>query len=370
MQIKKTAIAIMMFFVTAFAFADFASAQGYSPLVQIPGVSLISGTTNLSLYLVGMYNFLLSVVGIVAVMMLIIGGMRYITAAGNQAAVSDAKDIIYNALFGLLLAILSWVIVAEINPDVLYIKNPSSEFASSDPVNLGLCGTYNAIAGTCICDDTTPIAGTTDAQDCHDQCMAGGHCNVAGQNICILPGTPVGNTEDSRRELNEIYDGLCQCIDGEEPPFAAGQTCHELCLAAGHCLVANMKIGHYQFFVDPAISIEERTEKYCIHEANKANPLVFTDELDAIVCGEAISGNPISVWEWDWDGDGAWDWPDAAGVFPAHPTFATYAQLLARPDCEPSITPSALLCPIKFRAVDSVGNFYEDVVWARVLAPS
>ncbi|MBU4078527.1 hypothetical protein KKE85_02895, partial [Patescibacteria group bacterium] len=62
----------------------------------------------------------LSVVGIVAVIMLIIGGMRYITAVGNPTAISDAKDIINSAITGLILALLSWVFISAINKCFLY----------------------------------------------------------------------------------------------------------------------------------------------------------------------------------------------------------------------------------------------------------
>ncbi|MFH1551531.1 MAG: hypothetical protein ABIC36_01465, partial [bacterium] len=50
-----------------------------------------------------------------AVIMLIIGGMRYITAVGNPSAIGDAKDIITNAIIGLILALLSWVFISAIN---------------------------------------------------------------------------------------------------------------------------------------------------------------------------------------------------------------------------------------------------------------
>ena len=187
MRIKKTAIAIIMFSaIIMFAGVNFAGAQGYIPLVQIPG--LPPGVpVNLSMYLVGLYDFILSIVGIVAVMMLIIGGMRYITAAGNQAAVSDAKDIITNALAGLLLAILSWVIVAEINPDVLYIKKPGAGFSSEDYVDWGKCGTYDTAVATCICKDTTDISAATitNQTECDRECRSQGYCEIEGMRCFV-----------------------------------------------------------------------------------------------------------------------------------------------------------------------------------------
>lgn len=170
----------MMFSVIAtFVGVNFVGAQVYTPLVQIP--RLPQGAVDLSMYLVGLYDFLLSVVGIVAVMMLIIGGMRYI------AAVSDTKDVITNALLGLLLAILSYVIVAEINPDVLYIKKPGAGFTSEDNVDWRACGRYRVpttgASHICTCKDTIVIAASLDAPpipitnqtDCDRECRLQGH---------------------------------------------------------------------------------------------------------------------------------------------------------------------------------------------------
>ncbi len=95
MPTKKTALIMAGFiFAVAIASANYAGAAvEWTPMVRIPGLPP-TGTVNLSMYLIGLYNFMLSIVGIVAVVMLIIGGMRYITAVGNPTAISDAKDII------------------------------------------------------------------------------------------------------------------------------------------------------------------------------------------------------------------------------------------------------------------------------------
>lgn len=96
------------------------SSGDYVPLVQIPGVD----TGNFLNYLRDIYNFLISIVGILAMAALVYGGFRYLTSVGNPAAVEDAKDIINSAVIGLVLALSSWLILNEINPDVLVLKKP------------------------------------------------------------------------------------------------------------------------------------------------------------------------------------------------------------------------------------------------------
>jgi len=56
----------------------------------------------------------------------VFGGFRYLTAAGNAAALADAKDTIWSALYGLLLALCTWIIVSTINPDLFYLKQPGT----------------------------------------------------------------------------------------------------------------------------------------------------------------------------------------------------------------------------------------------------
>ncbi len=56
-------------------------------------------------------NILLFVVGAVAVIMLIIGGLRYVTSNGDQNAVTGAKNTIMYALIGVVVAFLAFAAV-------------------------------------------------------------------------------------------------------------------------------------------------------------------------------------------------------------------------------------------------------------------
>ncbi len=56
-------------------------------------------------------NVILYVVGILAVVMVIIGGVQYTTSGGDQAAVTKAKNTILYGIVGLVIAILAYAIV-------------------------------------------------------------------------------------------------------------------------------------------------------------------------------------------------------------------------------------------------------------------
>jgi hypothetical protein len=56
-------------------------------------------------------NILLYVLGMVAVIMIVIGGIRYTTSNGDAGAVKSAKDTILYSVIGLVVAIMAYSIV-------------------------------------------------------------------------------------------------------------------------------------------------------------------------------------------------------------------------------------------------------------------
>lgn len=68
------------------------------------GMSLEDGIKNV-------VNVLLFLLGAIAVIMIIIGGIRYATSNGDAGAIKGAKDTILYAVIGLIVAILAYAIV-------------------------------------------------------------------------------------------------------------------------------------------------------------------------------------------------------------------------------------------------------------------
>ena len=56
-------------------------------------------------------NVVLYIVGIIAVAMLIIGGIRYVVSGGDAKKVTDAKNTVLYAIIGLIIAFLAYAIV-------------------------------------------------------------------------------------------------------------------------------------------------------------------------------------------------------------------------------------------------------------------
>ena len=78
------------------------------------GVDKSSGTkktTSLGELIRKVVDVLLFVLGAIAVIMIVIGGIRYTISQGDSAAVTSAKNTILYAVIGLVVALLAYAIV-------------------------------------------------------------------------------------------------------------------------------------------------------------------------------------------------------------------------------------------------------------------
>ncbi|MFA6227392.1 MAG: pilin [Candidatus Paceibacterota bacterium] len=95
---------------------------GYTPLEPSAfsqlGVGLVDGkiqTSNLSNFLRDIFNFGIAIAVVLSVVMISWGGILYMTT-DSWSGKEDGKEKIENALYGLALALVSWLILYTINP--------------------------------------------------------------------------------------------------------------------------------------------------------------------------------------------------------------------------------------------------------------
>ena len=62
-----------------------------------------------------MLNYLLGLVGSIALLFLIIAGVMYMTAGGSEEKITTAKRILTGAIIGLGIVLLAYSLLAEIN---------------------------------------------------------------------------------------------------------------------------------------------------------------------------------------------------------------------------------------------------------------
>ncbi|MCH7552022.1 hypothetical protein IIB49_01380 [Patescibacteria group bacterium] len=73
------------------------------------------------------YALLVGVSGLAAFVMIIAGGVQWMTSTGDPTKISSAKDKIQKALLGLLLVLASFLILQTINPEFSTLRAPPAQ---------------------------------------------------------------------------------------------------------------------------------------------------------------------------------------------------------------------------------------------------
>jgi hypothetical protein len=126
----------------------------YTPMEEIPGFAKTGSSVE---YILQLYQFGLWTVGVAAVLMISIGAFMYITSAGNASQTGKAKEYIFDAIAGVILALTSYVLLNTINPALVKIGNDNYGVTttsgcgggSSGTSTSGGSGTSGGGSGTC-----------------------------------------------------------------------------------------------------------------------------------------------------------------------------------------------------------------------------
>lgn len=107
-------------------------------------------------YIQLVYSFALGIVGIIATVLIMMGGVQWISAAGNEAIIGKAKEIIIAAVTGLVIALLSYIILLVINPKLINIGFNLQKIAITADSKLWTydkCTTSTFAGQTCVASD-------------------------------------------------------------------------------------------------------------------------------------------------------------------------------------------------------------------------
>ncbi len=77
------------------------------------------GDSNLVESITGIINAVIAVLGIVCVIVMIIGGVNYMTSSGDAGKVKKAKDTILYGVIGLVICVLAFAIVNFVIANIL-----------------------------------------------------------------------------------------------------------------------------------------------------------------------------------------------------------------------------------------------------------
>ncbi len=120
----------------------------------------------------------LSLMGLIFIGFVIFGGMRWMTAQGNEDLVTTAKDTIEAAVIGLVVVALSYAITNLIFSKVGGLASPTSTGSNTEPSLQGVgadctedsdCDGVCSLAGKCdkICEDDTSCIGNPNGPICN-----------------------------------------------------------------------------------------------------------------------------------------------------------------------------------------------------------
>ena len=139
-------------------------------------------TAMIGQYIRAIYKYAIGIVGILAAVVLMIGGVMWIVAGGSSTMIGEAKSWIGASLTGLVLALMSYLILATINPALVDLKTTEIKKVTS-PTQTSL-------------DASAPLSGN--GTNCCDgnndtQCSSGYICNMymttsacMGRGVCAV----------------------------------------------------------------------------------------------------------------------------------------------------------------------------------------
>ena len=102
------------------------AAGGFVPLADVGSqsskLSQIYNTSDLSGFVNGLFKFAISLGAIIAVLRIAWAGYLYMGSADMWSTKSKAKEILGNVTLGILLLLAIWLILTQINPDILKLN--------------------------------------------------------------------------------------------------------------------------------------------------------------------------------------------------------------------------------------------------------
>lgn len=91
----------------------------YEPMVSLPGVP--EGGVTFASYAPAIFQLVIGLGGVLAVIMIVIGGIQLVGSGANESWRKEGKEKIWNAVFGLIGMALIWIVLNLINPNLVNV---------------------------------------------------------------------------------------------------------------------------------------------------------------------------------------------------------------------------------------------------------
>ncbi|MBU0732041.1 hypothetical protein KKC88_04135 [Patescibacteria group bacterium] len=113
MNKKTLALAILLVIILGAAYS-----QGvFAYKLEVP-LGSATEVNSLPEYITIIYRFAMGIISLLCVLMIVFGGFSWITAAGNEQRIGNAKSTILGAIIGLIIALGSYTLLNTISPNL------------------------------------------------------------------------------------------------------------------------------------------------------------------------------------------------------------------------------------------------------------
>jgi hypothetical protein len=138
----------------------------------------------LAKYIQAIYNYGLAIAAILAAIVLMGGGLIWLTSGGDSSKVSKAKEMIVGAITGLVILFCAWIILNTVNPNLVNL-NPIN-ITSIAKVGMGCCQ-YSGKAEMTTDVDCKKNGGSYKTPEVTKGTNESSNYLVSGAQ-CVLPG--------------------------------------------------------------------------------------------------------------------------------------------------------------------------------------
>ena len=167
-------------------------------------------------YITGIYNYGLSVAGILAAIMLMAGGLLWLISGGDVGKITQAKELIVGSVTGLIILAASFIILVQINPNLvkfnpLSIGTIKDELKIAATKNNGTAQQYKN--GSCATDAELAAGVNFYATGYYKPAWADTdtfRCVVAMQCSCPPPGQDL--TKNCDQLYGNTFPGYHPCL--------------------------------------------------------------------------------------------------------------------------------------------------------------
>jgi hypothetical protein len=235
----------MLLCVPFYSYADFSPYVPLSPLpLTTPSTCDPSNPTaetcrtDIEQYLPGIFRLLIASAGALAVIMIVIGGIQYLSTDAISGK-SEGKELITNALVGLMLVIGSWILLNTINPKTLEVNLSLQRPVSTIPSATSTTGGPTPPAEMCLRN----VGGTTTSVAC--ECFNCTDITMGGHSSLPLKpnqGTMLNqNLANNLLEVNQTMNSASfgwEITEVWKPTVGHANECH----IRGTCADANLLV--------------------------------------------------------------------------------------------------------------------------------